>query len=271
MKQQGVLGRRAAWQETMRALRRTGPVPKHVAIIMDGNGRWARQRGLPRVAGHRAGVQAVRGVVEGAVDLGIEALTLYGFSTENWKRPREEVDALISLLIDFAEREIEALDQIRVRVKAIGHIEDLPGPAAAAVRRAVERSQHQDGLELVLALNYGGRQELVDAARRLGDDLVAGRLRLDEINADQFARRLDTAGLPDPDLIIRTSGEQRISNFLLWQIAYAELWTTDTYWPDFRREDLAAAVADYQRRERRFGSLAARRPPAEDSGGPPLC
>ncbi|MDI6895062.1 MAG: isoprenyl transferase [Bacillota bacterium] len=243
------------WEQRKAQLRR-GLVPRHVAIIMDGNGRWARQRGLPRLAGHRAGLESVRQVVEACAELGIEVLTLYAFSTENWKRPPEEVQGLMDLLADYVDRELDTLARNGVRVRIIGHPEDLPARVREALGRVRERTAAGDRLQLVVALNYGGRREITDACQRFGRDIREGKTEA-ELNEDKFASYLDTAGLPDPDLLIRPSGELRISNFLLWQAAYAEFWFTPVLWPDFRPVHLAEAVADYQRRRRRFGGLDA--------------
>ncbi|MBI2385646.1 MAG: isoprenyl transferase [Elusimicrobia bacterium] len=229
-------------------------LPRHVAVIMDGNGRWAAKRGLPRVAGHKAGVDSVRAIVRAAGELGIEALTLYSFSTENWLRPKEEVGELMKLLSWALNKETLELDKNNVRLSAIGRLEALPMSVRKELEGAIVRLQHNDGLNLVLALNYGGRQEILDAANRA---LAAGAKALDE---DDIAENLYTAGLPELDLMIRTSGEMRISNFLLWQAAYAELHVTPVLWPDFRKEHLVAALEDYQKRDRRFGGLTAKKP-----------
>lgn len=229
--------------------------PRHVAIIMDGNGRWAVQRGLPRTMGHRAGVEALRGVVKAAPDLGIKILTCYAFSTENWKRPKDEVDTLMNLLLEYCRLEAETLHQNGVRIKAIGRIQELPKAQQQEIARAVELTRNNDRLILNLAVNYGGQAELVDAFRSLAAEVKAGGLEPEAIDAEAVRRHLYTAELPDPDLIIRTAGEMRLSNFLLWQSAYAEIWVTDVYWPDFTREHLEQALRDYARRERRFGAL----------------
>ena len=243
-----------AWQRRVEALRAAG-LPRHIAIIMDGNGRWARQRGLPRVAGHRASVTAIRDVVRAAGELGIEVLTLYAFSTENWKRPRAEVDALMELLVEHVRSDLDELHQNGVRVRVIGRIEELPEAARRAVEHAVARTARNRRLTLVLALNYGGRRELTDAMIQLARRVQSGALRPEDIDERTVASALYTGDLPDPDLLIRTSGELRISNFLLWQLAYTEFWVTDVCWPDFRRTHLAEAIEAYQRRERRFGGL----------------
>jgi len=236
-----------------------GNLPRHVAIIMDGNGRWARKRGLPRVAGHRAGIKAVREVVKGCGNLGIEYLTLYTFSVENWNRPVREVNALMRFLRETLRNEVDDLDRNNVRLMTIGRIEDLP----PSVRREIERAQRilddNTGLTLVLALSYGGRVEIVEAMRKIARMVKQGKLSPEEIDLDTVSQNLYTDGMPDPDLLIRTSGEMRISNFLLWQIAYSELWITDVLWPDFRRKHLYEAIMAYQGRERRFGRVPSRR------------
>ncbi|MBI3291659.1 MAG: isoprenyl transferase [Elusimicrobia bacterium] len=224
-------------------------LPRHIAIIMDGNGRWAKQRGFPRIFGHRSGVTAIREIVSACGELGVRVLTLFAFSTENWLRPPSEVRALMRLLERYLQRELPALQQNNVRLHAIGHVDQLPSSARRALRRAIAATADNAGLILILALNYGGRQEILDAVQRC---LAKGAKAIDE---QALSRSLDTAGLPDPDLLIRTSGEMRFSNFLLWQIAYTELYVTDTLWPDFRRVDLYRAILGYQRRERRFGGI----------------
>jgi len=229
--------------------------PRHVGIIMDGNGRWATRRGLPRTAGHRAGVEAIRSVVEACPELGIEVLTLYAFSTENWKRPKDEVDALMYLLVEYCRREVEALHRNGVRVNAIGRIDELPELQRDEIRRAMARTRENTRMTLNLAVNYGGQAELVDAFRAMAREVQAGTLSPDAIDAEVVSRHLYTAGLPDPDLVIRTAGEMRLSNFLVWQAAYSEIWVTDVPWPDFSRAHLEQAVRDYSRRERRFGAV----------------
>jgi undecaprenyl diphosphate synthase len=236
-------------------LKERGNVPRHVAIIMDGNGRWAKARGVPRLLGHQAGREAVREAVRGCAALGVEVLTLYTFSTENWSRPAREVTALMSMLRESLRAEREELKGNNVRLQVIGRTRDLP----VAVRRAIDETRRYlagcTGMLLNLALSYSGRAELVDAARRMVADGGARRLRPEDVDEQRVSQHLYTAGLPDPDLLIRTSGEMRISNFMLWQLAYTELWVTDTLWPDFRRRHLFQAVADYQGRERRFGRV----------------
>ena len=228
-------------------------LPQHVAIIMDGNGRWAKTHGQPRVFGHRNGVKAVRDVTEGAAELGIRYLTLYAFSTENWRRPPGEVSALMSLLVQTIRKEVKTLMENGIRLQIIGDPSGLPPKTAASLQEALDRTAGNTRMTLVLALNYSGRQELVRAARRLAEAVAEGHLDPSAIDEHALADRLDSAGMPDPELLIRTSGESRISNFLLWQIAYAELYFTPVLWPDFRRQHLHEAILDFQQRERRFG------------------
>ena len=234
-------------------------LPAHIAIIMDGNGRWARRRNLPRVAGHKAGMEPVRNTVETCTRLGIQALTLYAFSAENWKRPRAEVDMLWRLLRLYLSRELPELLRNGIRFTCMGRMDQLPAPVRQELETAIEATAHNTGMRLNVAINYSGRAELVDAVNAIIEDArLEGRLRELRIDEQAIASRLYTAGLPDPDLLIRTSGEMRISNFLLWQIAYAELYVTETLWPDFRRADLLHAILDYQKRDRRFGGLGLR-------------
>ncbi len=227
--------------------------PFHVAIIMDGNGRWAKKRFLPRVAGHRAGVQAVRRVIEAAPDLGIDVLTLYAFSSENWRRPVDEVTDLMGLLRQYLRSEIDELHSNGVRLRFIGDLSRLSADLQAMLAEAGRRTAGNTRLTLVLALNYGATDEMARVVRGIAADVAAGRLAVDAIDADAIESRLDTAGLPPPDVVVRTSGEQRLSNFLLWQAAYAELVFVDTLWPDFDGAKLGAAVESYRARERRFG------------------
>jgi undecaprenyl diphosphate synthase len=224
-------------------------LPAHIAVIMDGNGRWARKRGLPRVAGHRSGINAVREVVEGSAELGISVLTLYAFSVENWKRPAAEVRTLMMLLKEYLNREIDNLHRNNIRFRVIGRIEGLDVSVRHELDKAIARTQTNTGMIFVVALNYGGRAEIVDAVNRL---IAAKQAPVTEADV---SRNLYTAGLPDPDLLIRTSGELRVSNFLLWQIAYAEMYVTDTLWPDFNKKDLYEAIISFQKRERRYGGL----------------
>ncbi len=230
-------------------------IPQHVAIIMDGNGRWARQRGLPRVAGHRAGMNKIKEVARAASELDIKIVTLYAFSTENWKRPREEVEYLMKLPQEFLVNELNELIENNVRVRMVGSEERLPQHTRQAVSMASEKTKNNSGLILNFALNYGSRAEILDSLREIARDIQNGKLTPEQIDEKQFESRLFTAGLPDPDLLIRTSGEIRLSNFMLWQLAYSELWFTDVFWPDFTREHFFEAIAEYQRRSRRYGAL----------------
>jgi undecaprenyl diphosphate synthase len=232
-------------------------VPRHVAIIMDGNGRWATQRGLPRAAGHEEGAESVREIVRACGKLGVEVLTLYSFSTENWRRPEEEVEALMALLHRYLREELGELTSNKVRLLAIGQLERLPAHVRGALEYVIEATAEHTGLKLVLALSYGSRHEMVRAVRAIARRAAAGQLDPDEVDDAMFASELYTAGLPDPDFVIRTSGEQRLSNFLLWQVAYAEILITDTPWPEFRRPELEAALAVFGERERRFGKTGA--------------
>jgi len=241
-------------------------LPAHIAIIMDGNGRWAKRRNLPRVAGHRAGAEAVRVTVETCAQMGIRALTLYAFSVENWKRPRTEVDTLWRLLHVYIRRELPALQKNNVRLSAIGRLAALPAAARRELESAIAATSSNTGLSVTLALNYGGRNELVDAFNAILEE-AQHKGQLSDLRVDEavIASHLYTADLPDPDLLIRTSGEMRVSNFLLWQIAYAELYVTDVLWPDFKRTDLLRAILDYQTRDRRFGGLSTSSPAAAGS------
>jgi undecaprenyl diphosphate synthase len=232
--------------------------PHHVAIIMDGNGRWAAQRGLPRSEGHRRGVEALRATVRAAGEIGIRVLTIFSFSAENWTRPRNEILDLMGLLRRFIRNDLAELHGNNVRVRVIGERVGLEHEIRRLLEEAEELTKANTGLVLVVAFNYGARQEMAAAARRLAEAAIAGRLQPDQINADVFAAHLDTTGIPDPDLLIRTSGEQRLSNFLLWQAAYSELVFVPVYWPDFDRATLEGAIGEYRRRERRFGGLVAR-------------
>lgn len=230
-------------------------LPSHVAIIMDGNGRWASRRGLPRIAGHKRGVETVVAVVTSARNLGIRVLTLYAFSTENWSRPRAEVEALMGLLREYLRSQLGRMLEGGVRLRAIGRIEGLPPVVREELAAAEAATAGNTAMTLQLALNYGGRQEIVDAARSIARDAAAGRLAPEEVDEELFSSRLYTSGLPDPDLVIRTSGEMRLSNFLLWQVSYAELYVTDVLWPDFDEAEFLRAVKAYQARERRFGGV----------------
>jgi len=228
-------------------------LPRHIAIIMDGNGRWAKKKSLNRIKGHTKGADAVREVTRACREMGIKILTLYAFSTENWKRPKEEVAALMELLKKYLLKERDEMIKNNIRLRAIGRIEDLPPDVQALLRETVQKTAHCDGMVLNLALSYGGRSEILHAVHEVLREVQSGKLRPEEITFQRFSQYLWTQGTPDPDLLIRTSGEFRISNFLLWQIAYTELYVTDTLWPDFDRNELVQAIADYQSRERRFG------------------
>jgi len=232
---------------------RADAIPRHVAVIMDGNGRWAQQRGLDRIEGHRAGIESVRAVVRAAHELGVRQLTLYAFSTENWNRPRAEVDALMSILEHYLESELAEVHRNGIRVRAIGRLERLPESVRRKLDRALEHTRRNSEMELIFAISYGGRTEIVDAARRIAREVEQGKLGPEQIDEKVFAEYLYAPDLPDPDLLIRTGGESRISNFLLWQIAYAEVHVTDVMWPDFRKRDLVEAILSYQARERRYG------------------
>lgn len=231
----------------------TTRIPRHVAVIMDGNGRWAQKRGLQRVLGHRSGVQAVRRVTEAAAELGVEYLTLYAFSTENWNRPKEEVDALMNLFVDTIEKETPSLKKNNVRLHAIGDMQRLPEEARERFTRCMEETANNTGLNMVLALSYSARWEIVEAVRKAVTMATKGTLSPEMVDEACVANLMLTTGMPDPDLLIRTSGEQRISNFLLWQLAYSELYFTDVDWPDFGKEDFYKAIYAYQQRERRYG------------------
>src|SRR4029434_1844936 len=230
-------------------------VPRHIAIIMDCNGRWAKERGQPRIAGHEQGAESVRAVTEACVELGVEFLTVYAFSTENWKRPEAEVSALWALLEHFISQETPTLMKNNVRLRAIGRLHELPASCQDALRRAIELTAANTATTLILALNYSGRAELVDAARALCVKAVRGELQPDDIDTDAISRHLYTHDLPDPDLLIRTSGEVRLSNFLLWQLSYTEIHVTSKLWPDFRKEDFLNALHDFSQRTRRYGGV----------------
>ena len=230
------------------------PPPVHVGIIMDGNGRWAKGRGRPRIDGHRRGMEAVREVVKGSIALGVKYLTLYGFSIENWKRPAAEISSLMGLLRLYLQQEIKELDQQGVQILFIGHRTLLPDDIVSLIEEAEDQTKDNTNLNLVVALSYGARQEITAAAQSVARQVAAGELDISDIDESVFTKHLETAGMPDPDLVIRTSGEQRISNFLLWQIAYAEFIFVDTLWPDFSRDDLREAINEYHRRERRYGA-----------------
>ena len=233
-----------------------GRLPQHIAVIMDGNGRWAERRHLPRVAGHRAGVQSARTIIETCARLGIPALTLYAFSMENWRRPKAEIDFLMRLLREYLRKELPTIHKNNIRMLVIGRTDQLPVEVRADVDRAMELTAKNTGMKLAVALNYGGRAELVDAFNRILDRVRNNGLANARVDEELISQHLYTAGLPDPDLLIRTSGEMRVSNFLLWQIAYAEIYVTETLWPDFSRAQLYEALLEFQKRERRYGGLA---------------
>jgi len=232
-----------------------GNLPAHIAIIMDGNGRWAKRRGLPRTAGHKAGVKAVKRVVRAAGDLGISVLTLFTFSQENWKRPKSEVSAIMKLLYETTKRELNELDENNVKLITTGRIEELSPRRREILQEAMERTKNNTGLILNLALNYGGRTEILDAVKEIASEVKRGKLNPEQLSEEKFSHYLYTREIPDPDLLIRTSGEMRISNFLLWQTSYTELYVTDVLWPNFSVKDFYEAIWDYQNRERRFGRL----------------
>jgi len=231
----------------------TTHLPKHIAIIMDGNGRWAKERGYDRIFGHQNGVTSVREITEAAAEIGIEYLTLYAFSTENWSRPQSEVDALMELLIDTIEKETPTLNKNNVRLMAIGDLSRMPGNAGKKLQRCIAQTASNTGLALVLALSYSSRWEITNAVKSICSDIQAGKYSINEINDELISNHLTTKSIPDPDLMIRTSGEERISNFLLWQIAYTELYFTQTHWPAFRKDNFYQAIYEFQQRERRFG------------------
>jgi undecaprenyl diphosphate synthase len=230
-------------------------LPRHIAIIMDGNGRWAKERGLPRIAGHEQGANSVRAVTEACVELGIEFLTVYAFSTENWKRPEAEVNALWALLEHFIEQETPTMMKNNVRMKTIGRLHELPESCQRALQATIERTAKNTATTVVLAVNYSGRTELVDATREICAKVASSELQPAAVDVETITRHLYTRELPDPDLLIRTSGELRLSNFLLWQLSYTEIYVTDTLWPDFGKADLHAAVEEFKKRQRRFGGL----------------
>lgn len=230
-------------------------MPEHVAIIMDGNGRWAKQQFRPRVWGHHRGVERVREIIEAAPELGIKALTLFAFSEENWSRPEDEVGTIMGLLNSYLRKEMDALHRKNVRLRAIGDLSRIPGPTRVMVEQALTLMQNNTGLQLTIALSYGAKTELTNACKAIAAKVQNGELNIDAIDNDLFASHLSTAGLPELDLLIRTSGELRVSNFLLWQLAYAELYFTPVYWPDFGRSQLEDAVRDFQNRQRRFGKV----------------
>lgn len=231
-------------------------LPQHIAIIMDGNGRWAKKRNLPRIAGHKQGVEALRGIIKKASELGIGYLTLYAFSTENWNRPVDEVSGLMELLVHYLRKEVNELHANQVRIKTLGDIQMLPEEARNEISKATELTKNNPGLTVCIALNYGSRKELIQAVKSVAEEYKDGTIaELDAIDESLFSSHLYTKDIPDPDLMIRTSGEIRISNFLMWQLAYSELWFTDKFWPDFKPADFVEAIVDYQSRNRRFGGV----------------
>ncbi len=242
-------------EEELKAALDREKLPQHLAIIMDGNGRWADKRNLPRNAGHRAGVGSVQATIELCAELDISVLTLYAFSSENWKRPLREVNALMKLVLEQLREQAPELNENNIQLRVIGDIDGLPGKIVREIRRSTDMTKDNTGLILNMALNYGSRQEMVHALQRIVDDVDKNKLKSSDIDETIFAQYLYTAGLPDPDLLIRTSGEMRISNFLLWQLAYAEFYVTDVLWPDFREKELLLALLSYQERKRRFGGI----------------
>ena len=231
-------------------------LPAHIAIIMDGNGRWAKQHGKPRVFGHRNGVTSVREVTEAAAELGVSCLTLYAFSTENWNRPALEINALMTLLVETLRKEVDTLNKNNIRLKAIGDLRKLPEKSHKALLEGIEATANNDRMTLVLALNYSSRWEITEACKKLAQSVQEGTINVEEISDEMVSQAMSTKDYPDPELMIRTSGEKRISNFLLWQLAYAELYFTDVFWPDFRKNHLYQAIVSFQNRERRFGKIS---------------
>ncbi len=242
-------------EELKEKILQNGNIPRHIAVIMDGNGRWAQKRGLPRSAGHAAGVKTVKRIVEAAGEIKVSILTLFTFSTENWERPKSEVAAIMKLLYDATRQEMKELEEKNVRLITTGRIDQLSFQRRTILRKAISRTKNNTGLVLNLALNYSGRMEIIDAVKKLAADVKSNKIRPNQIDENLFHDYLYTDGLPDPDLLIRTSGEMRLSNFLLWQSAYTELYVTDVLWPDFSEKDFYLAIWDYQNRERRFGKV----------------
>lgn len=233
----------------------SGNLPQHIAIIMDGNGRWAKQRSLPRIAGHREGVNSVREITRICGEIGIKHLTLYTFSTENWDRPQSEVSALMKLLLSTIRKEVQNLHENNVKLSTIGDFEGLPKSSREGIREGIELTKNNTGLNLNLALNYGSRQELIRAIQKLAEEIDSGKIKASDIDSKDIEKHLYTKDMPDPDLLIRPGGEYRVSNFLLWQIAYTEIYVTETYWPAFQEKELLEAIRNYQNRDRRFGRL----------------
>lgn len=243
-------------KELRELINKNANLPAHIAIIMDGNGRWAKQRSLPRFAGHREGINSVREITRICGEIGIRHLTLYTFSTENWARPKNEVSALMKLLLTSIRKEIKNLHENNVKLTTIGAFQDLPKSARKGIEEGIEITKNNTGLNLNLALSYGSRQEIIQAIKHIAEMVDSGKLKIDDIDQEQFEKLLYTNNIPDPDLLIRTGGEFRVSNFLLWQIAYTEIYVTNTYWPAFREKELLDAIIDFQSRERRFGKVA---------------
>ena len=251
----GEAGRVAATTEIMKQDAATNKIPRHVAVIMDGNGRWAKQRGLPRIKGHEEGAQSVRAVIKACRDAGVKYLTLYAFSTENWVRPKAEVSALMRLLKKFLDEREKELHEHKIRLRVIGRLEDLPDEVSSTLVRVIEATESYDEGHLILALSYSGRSEMVRAVRRIAGRVEAGEIAPSEIDEQSISDCLDAPDVPDPDLMIRTSGEMRISNFLLWQLSYSELYITPVFWPDFRENEFMQAIEEYGKRKRRFGDI----------------
>lgn len=241
--------------EKLKSLIDKNKLPRHIAIIMDGNGRWAKKRFLPRTAGHKEGVERVKEIVKACGSLGIEYLTLYAFSTENWARPKDEVDTLMKLLVEYLRKELDTLHKNNVKIIVLGNIDELPDLPKKEIIKAIEKTKNNEKLILNIALNYGSRDEIIQAVRNIILDVKCNKINIEEINKENFNKYLYTRNQPDPDLLIRTSGEQRVSNFLLYQIAYSEFYFTNTLWPDFKEEHLYKAILEYQNRERRFGKI----------------
>ena len=243
-------------KDVQERLKSSGEIPGHIAIIMDGNGRWAKERGMPRISGHSEGVERVRDTVRACAQLGVQYLTLYTFSTENWKRPKDEVSFLMRLLLKALKDETDELQTNNVRIRTIGDLSSLPQEVQAELLDSIEKTRKNTGLTLILALSYSGRWDLTQAIRHLARDIREGKLTEQDVTDELVGKYLSTAGIPDPDLLIRTSGEFRLSNFLLWQLAYTEIYISSRFWPGFRRDELYAAIANYQQRERRFGMVS---------------
>jgi undecaprenyl diphosphate synthase len=243
-------------EHLVEALKNSGEIPKHIAIIMDGNGRWAKKRGLPRVAGHKRGVDTVEEIVEACAEIGVKYLTLYTFSTENWKRPKDEVSTLMRLLLNSLRDKVNELNNNNIRLTTIGDTDSLPTEVQKQLNSSIEQTKKNNKMVLNLALSYSGRWELLEAIKKIAKDSSKGQLKIDDIDENLISKQLTTKNMPDPELVIRTSGEFRVSNFLLWQIAYSEFIITETFWPDFSRNDLYKAIQEFQKRERRFGKVS---------------